>query len=117
MAAEKKRVLLVYAGTLLSPWEFLKELADVEYIPERVTLSPGLLRDFKPHVIAGSGFEKVTERHAITGELMDACENREFVQLFNIGFDIVDDRAASERGVVVSNLGGVGVSSQSVAEL
>jgi len=117
MTVDKKRVLLVYAGTLLSPWEFLKELADVEYIPERVTLSPGLLHELRPHVIAGSGFDKVSERYAIIGEFMDACESLEFIQLFNIGYDIVDVRAANERGVVVSNLGGVGVSSQSVAEL
>jgi phosphoglycerate dehydrogenase-like enzyme len=117
MTADKKRVLLVYAGTLLAPWEFLNEIAEVEYIPERVTLSPEFLRELKPHVIAGTGFEKVSDRFAITGEFMDACENLELIQLFNIGYDIIDVKAANARGVVVCNLGGVGVSSQSVAEL
>ncbi len=113
----KKRVLLVYAGRLLWPWEFLKDVADVDYRTARLTLTPALLRELDPHVIAGLGFEKVRGRHSITGELMEACEHLEFIQVFTIGYDTVDAAAARRRGVTVANLGGVGISSQSVAEL
>lgn len=117
MPSERKRVLLVYPGTLLAPWEFLREVAEVEFRPQRDTLSQALLREFKPHVIAGSGFERTSGRFAISGEVMDACGNLELVQMFTMGFDLVDTEAADRRGVLVANLGGVGISSESVAEL
>lgn len=117
MAGEKKRVLLVYSAELLSPWEFLKQSAEIDFRPQRLRLAAEMLRETRPHVIAGSGFEKVSGRFAITGDLMDACGNLEFIQIFAMGYDVVDVDAASARGIMVSNLGGVGVSSQSVAEL
>jgi D-3-phosphoglycerate dehydrogenase len=113
----RKKVLLVYGGRLLWPWAFLKETADVDYRATRTAPTPALLREFGPHVIAGLGFEKGSARHSITGELMDACEHLEFIQVFTIGYDTVDVAAASQRGIMVANLGGVGISSQSVAEL
>jgi len=115
---EKKRVLLVYGSDLLWPWEWLKEVADVK--PRmgkgQNKLTVNELKDFKPHVIAGSP-AKVTEVHSITAELMDACQNLEFIQLFNMGYDPVDLDAATKRGILLANLGGVGISSSSVSEL
>jgi phosphoglycerate dehydrogenase-like enzyme len=116
--SEKKRVLLAYGGDLLWPWEWLKDVAEVR--PQigkgKNKLTVNDLRDFKPHILAGM-FRKVTDKRSITAELMDACENLEFIQLFNMGFDPVEIDEATKRGILVANLGGVGISSSSVSEL
>ncbi len=116
--SEKKRVLLVYPSDLLWPWEWLKDVADVKTgLGEKQNkLTVQALKDFKPHIIAGTP-AKVTAIHSVTAELMDACGNLEFIQLFNIGYDPVDKDAATKRGILLANLGGVGISSSSVSEL
>ena len=115
--SEKKRILLVYPSDLLWPWEGLKEVADVKpQLGKLNKLTVNELKDFKPHIIAGTP-AKITTVHSVTAELMDACENLEFIQLFNMGYDPVDKDAATQRGILLANLGGVGISSSSVSEL
>jgi phosphoglycerate dehydrogenase-like enzyme len=115
--SEKKRVLLVYPSDLLWPWEGLKEVADVRpQLGKQNKLTVNELKDFQPHIIAGTP-AKITTVHSVTAELMDACENLEFIQLFNMGYDPVDMDAATQRGILLANLGGVGISSSSVSEL
>ena len=111
--AEKKRVILIHYSEPLWPWEFVKEIADVKAdfgSGVRRSLTIKELQDFKPHVVCGGG-------RIGTAEMMDACENLEFIQTLGMGYDNIDLDAATESGIMVSNLGAVGLSSASVAEL
>jgi len=115
MVSKRMRVLIAYPGKLLSPWEFLKDVAEVNCMNQSA-LTLTMLEEFKPHVIAWM-FPKVMSHHGLTAELMDACGNLSFIQVIAVGYDRVDVDAASTRGILVSNCGGVGISSESVAEL
>jgi D-3-phosphoglycerate dehydrogenase / 2-oxoglutarate reductase len=114
---EKKNVLFGYRGKILTDFDFLRDIAVVDYREGQLKCTLELLKEFKPHVIAGIGLAKVAGPYALTGELMDACEHLEFIQVFGMGYDYIDVGAATERGIPVANVGGVGISSQSVAEL
>ncbi len=78
---EKKRVLFGYHGELLTSFDFLKEVAVIDYRAGRLKFTPDLLKKSKPHIVSGIGFDKVTNRFALTGDLMDACGNLEFIQV------------------------------------
>jgi len=114
---EKKKVLLAYRGKILTAFDFLYDMAIVEFRQGPLKFTPEVLEEINPHIIAGLGFEKVAGNYALTGELMDVCEKLEFIQKVAMGYDDIDVEAATKRGIIVSNVGGVGISSQSVAEL
>ena len=114
---EKKNILFGYRGKILTSFDFLKDIAVIEDNKGQLKCTIERLQLLKPHVIAGIGLVKVAGGYALTGDLMDACENLEFIQIFGMGYDYIDVSAATARGIPVANVGGVGISSQSVAEL
>ncbi len=114
---EKKNILFGYRGKLLCSFDFLRDMAIIDYREGPLRITPELLKQSNPHILAGIGFQKVAGPYAVTKELLEACEHLEFIQLFGMGYDNIDLVAATERGVLVANVGGVGISSQSVAEL
>ena len=89
----------------VSEWE---RLANVEYVATQD--EAGLIKQIVDAEILIPGW-----KIPITAKIIDAGKKLKMIQVFSVGYDTIDHKAATEKGVMVCNTGGS--NAESVAEL